>query len=99
MSHNCWCVISDAPGISRSMRKMAMTAPFSTTPPAATVGAAPPRRVGRSPYPGGLRCPSPTLAPVVAGGEGTIEVEDGFRVWYRRVGDGPASPLLVLHGG
>jgi proline-specific peptidase len=33
------------------------------------------------------------------GTEGTIEVEDGYRVWYRRVGDGPATPLLVLHGG
>ena len=31
--------------------------------------------------------------------EGTIEVEDGYHVWYRRVGDGPCTPLLVLHGG
>lgn len=29
--------------------------------------------------------------------EGTIEV-DGYRVWYRRVGEG-GIPLLVLHGG
>ena len=31
--------------------------------------------------------------------EGFIEVEDGFRVWYRRVGTGPKTPLLCLHGG
>ena len=36
---------------------------------------------------------------MVDGSEGTIEVEDGYRVWYRRVGDGGATPLLVLHGG
>jgi proline iminopeptidase len=32
------------------------------------------------------------------GGEGFIEVEDG-RVWYRIVGSGDATPLLLLHGG
>lgn len=31
-------------------------------------------------------------------GEGYIEVPGG-RVWYRIVGDGPGTPLLVLHGG
>ncbi len=31
--------------------------------------------------------------------EGRIEVEDGFSVWYRVVGDGDGVPLLVLHGG
>ena len=36
---------------------------------------------------------------MAAGSEGTIEVEDGYHVWYRRVGDGPRTPLLVLHGG
>lgn len=30
--------------------------------------------------------------------EGTIAV-DGGDVWYRRVGDGPGTPLLLLHGG
>src|SRR5438876_11549353 len=30
--------------------------------------------------------------------EGFINVEGG-RVWYRVVGDGPRTPLLVLHGG
>ncbi len=30
--------------------------------------------------------------------EGTVEVEGGYRVWYRRVGDG-GVPLLILHGG
>jgi proline-specific peptidase len=33
------------------------------------------------------------------GSEGRIEVEDGFSIWYRTVGDGPGTPLLVLHGG
>jgi len=36
---------------------------------------------------------------VVERNEGTIEVEDGYRVWYRRVGDGGQTPLLILHGG
>ncbi len=31
--------------------------------------------------------------------EGTIELESGFQVWYRCVGDGDATPLLLLHGG
>ena len=31
--------------------------------------------------------------------EGTIRLANGFRVWYRQVGDGGATPLLVLHGG
>lgn len=30
--------------------------------------------------------------------EGMIEVPGG-RVWYRRIGNGPATPLLALHGG
>jgi proline iminopeptidase len=30
--------------------------------------------------------------------QGRIEVPGG-RVWYRRIGDGPGTPLLVLHGG
>jgi proline-specific peptidase len=40
-----------------------------------------------------------TLPIMVASSEGTIEVEDGYRVWYRRVGSGPLTPLLILHGG
>jgi proline-specific peptidase len=32
-------------------------------------------------------------------GEGRIEVEDGFTIWYRVVGDGGGVPLLTLHGG
>ena len=40
-------------------------------------------------YPAGHGCQS----------EGTIEVKDGYRVWYRRVGGGQATPLLILHGG
>ena len=31
--------------------------------------------------------------------EGFIPVEDGFKVWYRRIGDGSKTPLLCLHGG
>ena len=31
--------------------------------------------------------------------EGTIELESGFKIWYRCVGDGDATPLLLLHGG
>ena len=30
--------------------------------------------------------------------EGYVEVEGG-RVWYRRLGDGDALPILLLHGG
>lgn len=30
--------------------------------------------------------------------EGFINVEGG-RIWYRRVGDGPGTPLVMLHGG
>src|SRR5712692_7209597 len=33
-----------------------------------------------------------------APGEGYIQVPGG-RVWYRIVGNGPRTPLLVLHGG
>ncbi|MGC4030554.1 MAG: proline iminopeptidase-family hydrolase [Tepidisphaeraceae bacterium] len=35
----------------------------------------------------------------IASHEGTIEVEDGYRIWYRRVGTGDRTPLLCLHGG
>ncbi len=31
--------------------------------------------------------------------EGRIEVEDGFTIWYKVVGDGNGIPLLALHGG
>ncbi len=31
--------------------------------------------------------------------EGTIKLKSGHRIWYRRVGSGTASPLLILHGG
>ena len=31
--------------------------------------------------------------------EGTIELESGFKIWYRCVGNGDATPLLLLHGG
>jgi proline-specific peptidase len=31
--------------------------------------------------------------------EGKINVEHGYQVWYRRVGNGGGIPLLVLHGG
>lgn len=34
----------------------------------------------------------------MTGAEGYVPV-DGHRVWYRRVGDGPGTPLLTLHGG
>ncbi len=39
------------------------------------------------------------LPSMVARDEGTIEVEDGYRVWFRRVGRGGRTPLLILHGG
>ena len=31
--------------------------------------------------------------------EGTIRLENGFNIWYRRLGEGGGAPLLVLHGG
>ncbi len=31
--------------------------------------------------------------------EGTIRLKNGYRIWYRRVGAGDATPLLTLHGG
>ena len=31
--------------------------------------------------------------------EGTIALERGFKIWYRCVGKGDATPLLLLHGG
>ena len=34
----------------------------------------------------------------MAGAEGYVPV-DGHRVWYRRIGEGPGTPLLTLHGG
>lgn len=39
-------------------------------------------------------CQSQKLVP----GEGYVDVTGG-KVWYRIVGDGPGTPLLVLHGG
>lgn len=36
---------------------------------------------------------------MLASGEGRIEVEDGFTIWYRVVGGGGGVPLLTLHGG
>src|SRR6185369_3105488 len=41
-----------------------------------------------------LGCQKPGLK----AGEGYVQVEGG-RVWYRIVGSGTATPLLVLHGG
>lgn len=38
------------------------------------------------------------LASVMLASEGTIPVPGGD-VWYRRVGDGPGTPILLLHGG
>jgi proline iminopeptidase len=38
--------------------------------------------------------PAPPLTP----GEGTIEMPGGT-VWYNVVGDGPGTPLVLLHGG
>lgn len=31
--------------------------------------------------------------------EGFLELKNGYRVWYRRLGAGDATPLLLLHGG
>lgn len=31
--------------------------------------------------------------------EGYIRLNNGYRIWFRRVGNGRRSPLLVLHGG
>ncbi|MEO7966438.1 MAG: proline iminopeptidase-family hydrolase [Gemmatimonadaceae bacterium] len=45
----------------------------------------------------GYGCSAPAKAPVRAD-EGFINVEGG-RIWYRRVGNGPGTPLLLLHGG
>jgi proline iminopeptidase len=39
-------------------------------------------------------CAPPPLPPA----EGFIAVEGG-RIWYARMGDGPGTPLLVIHGG
>ena len=41
-----------------------------------------------------MGCRSHTLSP----GEGFVDVSGG-RIWYRIVGDGPGTPLLLLHGG
>ncbi len=43
---------------------------------------------------GSCQAPTPALTP----GEGYVEVPGG-RVWYRIVGGGTATPLLLLHGG
>jgi proline-specific peptidase len=43
---------------------------------------------------GSMDCSSHGLAP----GEGFVEVSGG-RIWYRVVGSGPGTPLLLLHGG
>ncbi len=40
----------------------------------------------------------PSPAPMLSPGEGFVEVPGG-RVWYRIVGGGTATPLLLLHGG
>jgi proline-specific peptidase len=45
-----------------------------------------------------LSFPSLGCRPHLAPGEGYLEVPGG-RVWYRVVGNGPGTPLLVLHGG
>ena len=29
----------------------------------------------------------------------TITLENGHKIWTKRVGDGPGLPLLLLHGG
>ncbi len=31
--------------------------------------------------------------------EGFVELENSFKVWYQRLGDADATPLLLLHGG
>src|SRR5262245_2837230 len=41
-----------------------------------------------------MGCSAHALAP----GEGFVDVSGG-RVWYQVVGSGPATPLLLLHGG
>ena len=41
-----------------------------------------------------MGCSSHTLSP----GEGFVDVSGG-RIWYRIVGGGPGTPLLLLHGG
>jgi len=35
----------------------------------------------------------------VQGKEGTIQLKNGYRIWYRQVGAGGTTPLLTLHGG
>ena len=30
--------------------------------------------------------------------EGYVRVEGG-RIWYKKVGNGPGTPLIILHGG
>src|SRR5262245_15456277 len=41
-----------------------------------------------------ISCGSHTLSP----GEGFVDVTGG-RIWYRIVGRGPGTPLVLLHGG
>jgi proline iminopeptidase len=41
-----------------------------------------------------MHCSSNALSP----GEGFVDVSGG-RIWYRVVGNGPGTPLLLLHGG
>ena len=31
--------------------------------------------------------------------EGFVRLDNGFKVWYQRLGDADATPLLLLHGG
>lgn len=42
--------------------------------------------------------PEPATVPALTEGEGSLEVPGG-RIWYRVVGSGPGTPLLLLHGG
>ncbi len=39
-----------------------------------------------------------TAAPALPPGEGMLPVPDG-QVWYRKVGSGGGTPVILLHGG
>ena len=43
-------------------------------------------------------CRAPVSVPSLAPGDGMLAVPGG-RIWYRVVGSGPGTPLLLIHGG
>jgi len=77
------------------------SAPDESAEPPSETAAPPQSATPDAPSPAGPISASPALDSVIAGlpfREGRIAVEGG-EVWYRIVGYGDATPLLLLHGG